>query len=157
MAPDDFSKKPSALPFTAQENLVRGLTGDHRVFFDLYQEIHGAVIARKYSTVPKHATRFHDRLHDHLTVENLKLYTELKRQLEKADAEKGQAVHKIQRGMFTIGRAAVDFIVKAETMPLNDANAGQFKNDLEGVGDVLTRRIRQDEDYLFPMFLNAAR
>lgn len=59
--------------------------------------------------------------------------------------------------MFTIGRAAVDFIVKAETVALNDANADQFKTGLESEGTVLMQRIRKEEDYLFPLFVNAMR
>jgi regulator of sigma D len=154
---NDFWKKSSSLPLTVQENLVQGLTAEHREFFDLYQEIHDAVTGRKYSVVAKHATKFHDRLHDHLAAENIKLYAELKRHLESADMQKRQVVHNLQREMFTIGRAAVEFIQKAETIALNDANAGQFRNDLEGVGTVLARRIRQEEDYLFPLFVEAMR
>lgn len=157
MAPENSSRSTPPLPLTAPENLVRGLTGDHRVLFDLYQEIHGAVTTRKYKAVHRHASKLHDRLHDHLAVENIKLYAELKRQLEKADAAKRQQVHTLQREMFSIGRAAVDFITKAETIRLNDANVGQFKTDLEGVGGVLARRIRQEEDYLFPLFIDAMR
>lgn len=136
----------------AQEDLVRGLTSDHRVLFDLYKEIHGAVAARKFSAVAKHATRRLDRLHDHLALENFRLYAELKRHLEKADSEKRVVVHNLPREMFTIGHAAVDFIRQAETMVLNDGNAGKFRTDLDGVGTVLAQRIRREEDFLFPLF-----
>ncbi len=139
---------------TIRDALVRGLTTEHRELLELYQEIHGAVTSRKYGAVAKHATRLHDRLHGHMSVENIKLYAELKRQLEKAEPEKRQLVHGLQREMHSIGRAAVGFIHTAESISLSDGNAAQFRADLEGVGDILVRRIRQEEEVLYPLFLS---
>lgn len=120
----------------------------------LYQEIHRAVVTRKYGAVSKAATALADRLHGHMAIENIKLYAELKRQLENADAEKRQLVHGLQREMHSIGRGAIEFIRTAENVTLSDANAGKFRTDLEAVGSVFARRIRQEEDVLYPLFLS---
>ncbi len=144
----------NSIQSTISDALVRGLTKEHQELLELYQEIHGAVTGRKYGAVAKHATRLHDRLHGHMAMENIKLYAELKRQLEKAEPEKRQLVHGLQREMHSIGRAAIGFIHTAESISLNDGNATQFRTDLEGVGVTLVRRIRQEEDVLYPLFLS---
>lgn len=134
--------------------LVRGLTTEHRELLELYQEIHGAVSKRKYGGVAKYATLLGDRLHGHMAMENIKLYAGLKQQLESGDPEKRQLVHGLQREMHSIGRAAIEFIRAAESISLNDGNATKFITDLEGVGTTLVRRIRQEEDVLYPLFLS---
>ncbi len=102
-----------------------------------------------------------DRLHGHLAMENIKLYAELKQRLENADPEKRQLVHGLQREMRSIGRTAIDFIRNAESISIKNDNANKFRTDLEGVGTILVRRIRQEEDMLYPCFFrsqsNAAR
>lgn len=121
----------------------------------MYQEIHGAVASRKYGAVAKQATMTGDRLHGHLAMENIKLYAELKQRLENADPEKRQMVHGLQREMHSIGRAAIDFIIRtAESISIKDDNANKFRTDLEEVGTILVRRIRQEEDVLYPSFLS---
>jgi hemerythrin-like domain-containing protein len=139
---------------TISDTLVRGLTTEHRELLELYQDMHGAVASRKYGAVAKHATMMGDRLHGHMAMENIKLYAELKQRLEAADPEKRQLVHGLQREMHSIGRAAIEFIRTAESISLNDTNANKFRADLEGVGTILVRRIRQEEDVLYPLFLS---
>lgn len=151
------SDNSNSIESTIRDTLVRGLTTEHRELLELYQEIHGAVTNRKYGGVAKHATMLGDRLHGHMAMENIKLYAELKRQLEDADPEKRQLVHGLQREMHSIGRAAIDFIRTAESVSLNSANATKFLADLEGVGGILVRRIRQEEDVLYPLFLSLRR
>lgn len=144
----------SSIQPAIRDSLVHGLTTEHRELLELYQEIHNAVTSRKYGAIAKHATRLHDRLHGHMTVENIKLYAELKRQLEQADPERRQLVHGLQREMHSIGRAAIGFIHTAESISLNDGNANRFRTELEGVGEILVRRIRQEEEVLYPLFLS---
>jgi hemerythrin-like domain-containing protein len=139
---------------TINDTLVRGLTTEHRELLELYQDMHGAVASRKYGAVAKHATMMGDRLHGHMAMENIKLYAQLKQRLETADPEKRQLVHGLQREMHSIGRAAIEFIRTAESISLNDANANKFRTDLESVGTILVRRIRQEEDVLYPLFLS---
>lgn len=133
-------------------NIISVLTAEHRAMLGLYHDIRDAVAARKYSAVRKLATQLHDQLHNHLSVEHLKLYTELRRRLENRDEEKLRMIHDLQREMYSIGRGAVDFIRQAHTLELNDANAPQFRTDLEGVGGVLVQRIRKEEEELYPLY-----
>ncbi len=64
-------------------------------------------------------------------------------------------MHGLQREMHSIGRAAIDFIIRtAESISIKDDNANKFRTDLEEVGTILVRRIRQEEDVLYPSFLS---
>ena len=134
------------------DNIISVLTAEHRVMLGLYHDIRDAVAARKYGAVPKLATQLHDRLDNHLSVEHLKLYTELRRRLENRDDEKLRMIHDLQREMYSIGRGAVDFIRQAHSVELTEASAGKFRTDLEGVGTVLVQRIRKEEEELYPLY-----
>jgi hemerythrin-like domain-containing protein len=151
---NNINNKQDSIQSAIRDTLVRGLTTEHRELLELYQEIQGAVASRRYGAVAKHATMLHDRLHGHMAMENIKLYAELTRQLENADPEKRQLVHGLQREMHSIGRGAIDFIRTAESISLNDNNATQFRAELEALGGVFVRRIRQEEDVLYPLFLS---
>lgn len=134
-----------------ETDIIAALTAEHRVLLELHKAISDAVAARKYAAIPKFATQLHDQLHNHLTVEHLKLYTTLRRKLEK-DNEKLREIYNLQREMYSIGHGAVDFIRRASEIKLSDVNAERFSTDLNGVGSVLVQRIRKEEEELYPLY-----
>lgn len=153
---NDFPPKADSLR-SEMELLVRSLTTEHVELLEIYQEIEAAVTKRKYGNVPRHATMLGDRLHEHMSLENLKLYSQIKRELDNAAQEKRHLVHSLQREMHTIGRSAIEFVRQLETTTINDANSERFSTSLRSVGATLVRRMRQEEDVLYPLCVDSVR
>jgi len=91
-------------------------------------------------------------LRAHLLKENLHLYVYLKHALQH-DAESTELVAELRKEMQRIGRALNDFVTRYTTTPWDTDTRRELGNELESIGEVLSRRIRHEESVLYPLYM----
>ena len=100
--------------------------------------------------------RFTSSLRAHLLKENLHLYVYLKHALSR-DVESAALMHSMRREMQDIGRALNHFVSSYTSEPWNQGTRERFTRDIEQIGEVLLRRIEEEERVLYPLYMPPAR
>jgi len=134
--------------------LIDKLKRDHQALFTSYRAILAAFQANDIAVAAEELGRFRLAINSHLTMEGVRLYAYLERELSR-DPENQALVHDFRREMDRIGQSVVGFLAKYAELGRNPALSDSFGRDLEAVGKVLTQRIQREEVLLYPLYTRA--
>ena len=141
---------------TYKPDLIRELQADHRELLRLFQALMKAHRLGDIDESVDQLKRFTYALRAHLLKENLHLYVYLKHAL-RHDQESADLMAAMRIEMGKIGRALNDFVTRYTTSPW-DANAREsLRAELDKIAGILTHRIEQEEDVLYPMYMPPSR
>ncbi len=132
-------------------NLIPKLEGDHQTLFGIYGEIKEASDLANYSLVKDKLKEFKQGFLDHILIENVSLYVYMKNALHD-DEESVDLVQEFRSEMNEIGKVVRAFILKYETIGVNQDLASSFAQDLAGIGQALVDRIEREEGTLYPLY-----
>ncbi len=88
---------------------------------------------------------------DHILIENVSLYVYMKRKFIDDDINT-ELVTDFRKEMDGIGKVVRAFIVKYETIGLDNTFATSFEKDLADIGTALVARIEREEQTLYPLY-----
>jgi hypothetical protein len=131
--------------------LIQRLKADHQELFRIYGATQSALKAGEFAQV---ATRLGDlklALQTHVIMENVKFYVYVQESTA-ADGDMKSFLHDVRKEMDGIVRAAVRFVNKWTGDPVTAARADEFKRELDGIGDMLTKRVTLEESRLYTLY-----
>ena len=132
-------------------NLIDKLKTDHQDLLAIYGEINTAFNAKNYSLVTEKLMALKRGFMDHILVENVSLYVYMKSSF-RDDEENVELVQGFRSEMDVIGKAVRAFILKYETIGVDEALASSFSSELAGIGEALVARIEREEGTLYPLY-----
>lgn len=148
-----------AAPDTAiafKPGLVDQLQTEHRELVRLYEALVAAHTRGDFDASVANLKHFTYALRAHLLKENLHLYVYLKHVL-RHDQEASELMAAMRLEMGQIGRVLNDFVTRYTSSPWDIQARDDLKADLARIAEVLTHRIRQEEDVLYPMYMHPSR
>ncbi len=134
-----------------REDLIEELTDEHQVLLQIYSQILKlADDPRNRRQIRKLLNKFKDTLRGHLLKENTFLYVYLN-YVTKNDLYTNQLIVDMQQEMGEIGKVVFHFLQRwtGQANPSYDAN---FLNELKGIGEVLVKRIENEENNLYIIY-----
>lgn len=135
-------------------SLVDELKQEHQQLVTCFQAIAAAFASGDLVATCREMENFRGGLLAHLLKENVRFYIYLEHALI-GDTSSHALVHQFRHEMDGIGKTVVAFLGKYAVMAEQPALANTFGKDLAAIGDVLVRRIRNEEDNLYPLYLPA--
>lgn len=159
--PSAQSKTASAVsaPDTAiayKPSLVAELQTEHRELLHLYKNLVAAHERADFDTAVTCLKRFTHSLRAHLLKENLHLYVYLKHVL-RHDPESSALMASMRVEMGKIGRVLNDFVTRYTSSPWDVEVRESLKAELNKIAEVLSIRIEQEEEVLYPMYMHPSR
>lgn len=136
-------------------DLIDHLTVEHQELLVIYQAIDKARGKGNFSQVGKQLVDFGSKLRGHLLTENVKLYVYLRHALG-SDSESAAIMQQFRAEMMHIGKSVADFLEKYEQCDWNELTQNEFNNDFVQVGQILAKRIKTEEETLYPLYLPPA-
>jgi len=149
----------AAAPDTAiafKPGLVEQLQAEHRELVRLYEALVAAHTRGDFDASVANLKHFTYALRAHLLKENLHLYVYLKHVL-RHDRESTELMSALRVEMGKIGRVLNDFVTRYTSSPWDQQAREDLKGELARIAEVLTLRIRQEEDVLYPMYMHPSR
>lgn len=134
------------------EQLIDEFHQDHQSLFALFEKIKSHCEKQQYKQLHKKMKLFSSLLRSHLITENVKLYVYLGNAF-KGDEDNQELILGFRKEMMAIGRQVNQFISRYEQVTWNHALAHDFMLELENIGEILTRRIEQEEQVLYPLYM----
>lgn len=132
-------------------NLIEKLEGDHQELLGLYGEIKAAFDSNNYSLVTEKLKALKRGFMDHILVENVSLYVYMKSSFQ-GDEANIELVQGFRSEMDEIGKVVRAFLLKYETIGVDEDLAHSFGEDLAGIGEALVARIEREEGTLYPLY-----
>ncbi len=132
-------------------NLVPKLKNDHQTLLGLYGEVNTAFEANNFSLVKEKLREFKHGFLDHILVENVSLYVYMKSSF-KDDEANVELIQEFRSEMDGIGKVVRAFLLKYETIGVDNDLAASFAHDLAGIGAALVARIEREESTLYPLY-----
>lgn len=133
-------------------NLVPSLVVDHKTLLWIFGEIGAAIDQKNRALVQERLGNFGDALRGHLLKENVRFYVYLQHSL-KADPDNAAIMHDFRKEMQQIGKAVADFLHKYTAEgEWDEAMWKSFQEQIDGIGKVLVKRIKTEEDVLYPLY-----
>ncbi|MDP2762804.1 MAG: hemerythrin domain-containing protein [Sideroxyarcus sp.] len=132
--------------------LVEELKSDHKDLIKLYTQIKADFDRGDYKAVPFRLDEFRVKLQGHLLTENVRFYVYIDR-VHGQDEMNSELIRGFRHEMDGIGRAALAFLKKYETIGLDKDLVSAFTADFAHIGNVLTKRIKQEETVLYPLYM----
>ncbi|WP_275098524.1 hemerythrin domain-containing protein [Sedimenticola hydrogenitrophicus] len=136
---------------TYDADLIETLIEDHQILLEHYQRVEKSARAQHFKEVRAELNQFKNLFHQHILLENVKLYVYLSRSLP-ADSEQCRLVSGMRREMRHIGKAVNQFIERYDVWPWNAEMEAQFIGELEQIGSALVARIQTEEEALYPLY-----
>jgi hypothetical protein len=136
--------------------LVEELQAEHRELLHLYKNLVATHQRGDFDAAVANLKRFTYALRAHLLKENLHLYVYLKHAL-RHDPESSALMGSMRVEMGKIGRALNDFVTRYTSSPWDLEVRENLKGELDKIAEVLTVRIQQEEDVLYPMYMHPSR
>jgi hypothetical protein len=136
--------------------LVEELQTEHRELLHLYKNLVAAHQRGDHDAAVANLKRFTYALRAHLLKENLHLYVYLKHAL-RHDPESSALMGSMRVEMAKIGRVLNDFVTRYTSAPWDLEVRESLKGELDKIAEVLTVRIQQEEDVLYPMYMHPSR
>jgi len=149
----------AAAPDTAiafKPGLVEQLQAEHRELVRLYEALVAAHTRGDFDASVANLKHFTYALRAHLLKENLHLYVYLKHVL-RHDRESTELMSAMRVEMGKIGRVLNDFVTRYTSSPWDQQAREDLQGELARIAEVLTLRIRQEEDVLYPMYMHPTR
>lgn len=132
--------------------LVEELQAEHCKLIELYQQLFVAHERGDYDASVAHLKYFTYALRAHLLKENLHLYVYLKHAL-RHDPELAHVMASMRGEMGRIGRTLNDFVTRYTSSPWDAEARGNLLGELSAISEILTHRIRHEEEVLYPMYM----
>lgn len=136
--------------------LVDELRVEHRDLLHLYKNLVATHQRGDFDAAVSNLRRFTYALRAHLLKENLHLYVYLKHAL-RSDPESSALMSSMRVEMGKIGRVLNDFVTRYTSSPWDLEVRENLKGELEKIAELLTMRIEQEEDVLYPMYMHPSR
>ncbi|WP_158527283.1 hemerythrin domain-containing protein [Pelagibaculum spongiae] len=131
-------------------DLIKKYSSDHQELLGLYGQVAEKLQQQEFSAIPALLKRLQDALRAHLLDENLNFYIYMQH-CYKADEDNLELISEYRREMTDIGRTAFSFL-KQYGEPGADVSSAEFRSVFDQIGEVLTRRIDAEENYLYPLY-----
>lgn len=142
---------PDAVPIEFKPTLIHDLTADHRQLMDQLGALRAAHARGDLDTCMAKMKLFTSTLRAHLLKENLHLYLYLKHAFQ-GDGETAQRVAELRQEMQRIGLALNDFVARYTSTLWDEETRRQLGSELKKTGDMLSHRIQQEEQVLYPLY-----
>ena len=136
---------------TYDAGLVPRLKKDHVQLLTIFTRMMTAAKQPDYPRIKLHLDAFQKLFNAHALSEYTKLYIFLDHAF-KQDPENYELIHEFKREMNEIGRAVRAFYAKWMEMDINAFNVEDFLRQADGVGQVLVRRIKTEEERLYEIY-----
>jgi hemerythrin-like domain-containing protein len=136
--------------------LVEELQGEHRELLHLYKSLVVTHQRGDYDAAVSNLKRFTYALRAHLLKENLHLYVYLKHAL-RHDTESSELMASMRVEMGKIGRVLNDFVTRYTSSPWDLEVRQNLGEELNKIAEVLTVRIQQEEEVLYPMYMHPSK
>ena len=134
-----------------KSDLIDMLEEDHQSLFGLYGDMISGCDANEYDLVLSKLKEFKTELGMHIYIENIQLYTYIKNYFE-SEADQLVFIEQVQEEMDGIVKAVVDFAESWNATGIDKENISTFKEQLEGIGAVLTKRTKMEETRLYTLY-----
>jgi iron-sulfur cluster repair protein YtfE (RIC family) len=158
-AADRAAQKAVASPDAAiayKPVLIEELQVEHRELLHLFKVLVAAHQRGDHDAAVSNLKRFTYALRAHLLKENLHLYVYLKHAL-KDDQESSGLMASMRIEMGKIGRVLNDFVTRYTSAPWDLEMRQDLGAELGKIAEVLTVRIQQEEDVLYPMYMHPSK
>lgn len=143
------------IPISYDPNLIGQLQDDHQTLLREFTQVNFLASDDQFENALTALVKFRSKLLNHLHLENLKLYVYLQYSL--TDKPEGYAqMRAFRKEMDAIGKVALDFFDRYEKEGLSAENKNEFLIDLSKIGNVLSKRIQQEEERLYTMYRDLA-
>lgn len=136
-------------------HLITQLKKDHEHLLNEFKQINLLIQDNRFEEGLNTLVTFRSRLLNHLHLENLKLYIYLQYAL-KDKPEEFTKMRLFRKEMDAIGKVALEFFAKYDDEKISYANKAAFLSELTMVGNVLGKRIEQEESRLYTMYKELA-
>jgi len=147
----DVKTAPGTLIQYSPELLLQ-LTKEHRQLLILFGEIRVAFQRGDYKKTVQKINEFRSLFQAHLLIENVRLYIYLERSFAD-DATNYELIRGLRREMDNIARTALAFLDKYEAIGVDKDVGANFSSDIEAVGEILMRRVDNEENTLYQLYL----
>lgn len=144
------SKKPRATG-SYRADLVPFLRTEHRELLALFLSIERANAHADDDACRLAMDRFTRTLREHLRSENRHLYGYFSRQLN-PDLEVAARVARMSGEMLHIGKELHAFIATYSRGSWTPVRRAKLGHDIRRIGEILRRRIREEETHLYPLY-----
>lgn len=152
-SPSPFASAPGT-EIRYSPTLIDELKKDHKALLATYMAIKASFDGGDYRAVSAKLNEFRISLQGHLLTENVRFYIYLDR-VHGQDEMNSDLIRGFRREMDGIGRAALSFLKKYETIGVDKELAGAFAKDFAEIGTVLGERIKREEGVLYPLYVPA--
>jgi len=136
--------------------LVDELSAEHRELLHLFKVMVAAHQRGDHDAAVCNLKRFTYALRAHLLKENLHLYVYLKHALHE-DQESSALMASMRVEMGKIGRVLNDFVTRYTSAPWDLEMRQDLGAELNKIAEVLSVRIQQEEDVLYPMYMHPSK
>lgn len=131
--------------------LIETFKQDHAKLLKLFSAIHTFAEHGDVKRTAEYLMDFRFALQGHLLTENVRLYVYLERQLGN-DSSTYELIHSFRHEMDAIGKAVVHFLEQYRELETHPHLLQTFITDLDAIGKVLVKRIRNEEEILYPLY-----
>ena len=135
-------------------DLIPRLKSDHLELLAIYSEISELFADKKYEKVSQKLTSLRTKLQDHLLTENVRLYIYLDYMMKHDETNSG-LIRSFRREMDGIAKVAINFLKKYDAIGVDPELAPSFAKDFAEIGDVLGKRIKREEQVLYPLYMES--
>ncbi|WP_197513154.1 hemerythrin domain-containing protein [Acidihalobacter aeolianus] len=147
---EDGSDAESGIRFSSE--LVPRLKSDHQELLVIYQAIQKRFAEGDLGGTVSKLADFRYLLQDHLLTENVRFYLYLSQQFAE-DETNSELIRGFRQEMDAIGRIVLRFLDRYEKMADDHGLANSFLQEFGEIGAVLTKRIKKEEQTLYPLYL----
>lgn len=136
-------------------DLIMSLEADHKVLLSSYVRIMKYARNKQYAKLTLELNDFSDILKAHLRKEEHSLYMYLEFVLgDKNKKRHREEFRDLHLEMKSIAKAVTTGISKYTNIPVTNLTIEQFIIDFTVLGSVLSKRIKKEEDKLYPIYLS---
>lgn len=133
------------------DHLITRFQGHHQSLLKLFNAISAAAEERDYDRLGPVLKKFLNVFDQHTLEENLKLYVYLQKCVD--DEDHAEMMRDMKQEMGQIGRTVRAFVRHHRRFGVNDANIDKFRQELAGIGEALTDRIKREEEGLYQLYV----
>ncbi len=156
-----LGKKENAPPLyapgtqiTYDADLVPKLKKDHVQLVNVYTDILDAISHREYEKLASLLEIFLALFNAHVLVEYTKLYIFLDYSF-RSNQVNHDLIMRFRREMNDIGKTARSFAHYWRKNGVDDSSVDEFQNQVQKIGEVLTKRIEVEEEQLYEIYNSA--
>jgi len=136
------------LPFDPQ--LVASLKNEHNAVLQIFNKIQHAMQVKDYGKIKPLFMDFKTGLTSHLLKENTRFYPFLEKRL---DGDNKDLMVEMRKDMSGIGKTVMEFLRKYTEGGVSQIRADVLQKELNELGAILMKRIEQEENDLYPLYL----